>query len=442
MPRRLRFSRLLVLTSSLAAVVVLQAADADPGLASITAAALKGHIYFLASDEMAGRDSLSPEGRIAAQYIAGFFHRAGLKPVGDRGTYFQTFPMAAGRIDRDHTWLRATLGREGTTATRDFAMGPDFTLGRQGNVDAAVRAPLVFAGYGITAPEYNYDDFTGIDVRGKVLMVLTHEPQEHDANSRFKGKFNTVHAFNFWKPEVIRQHGAAGILIVQEKSPDRTRPRTPSGPTNAQIRTDRPAHTLTSPYLDLPFFTITRQTADALLAPLGKTIDDLQDEIDRTGQPRSAAVPDVTVGMRRAIKDRTVIQTRNVVGVLEGSDAKLKDEYVLVTGHYDHVGQKGPFIYHGADDNASACAAVIAVAEAFRASGTAPKRSLMFLIFEAEEDGLLGAFHYVNNPIVPLANTVAVLNSDMIGRDEDDPQWNTHADDNRNQVNVVGTLYN
>src|SRR5947207_10859069 len=332
MPRRFRLTRLtrsISIACSLAAVVVLQAADADPGLASITAAALKGHIYFLASDEMAGRDSLSPEGRIAAQYIAGFFHRAGLKPVGDRGTYFQTFPMAAGRMDRDHTLLRATLGREGTTATRDFAMGPDSRLGRQGNVDAAARAPLVFAGYGITAPEYSYDDFKGVDVRGKVVMVLTHEPQEHDAKSRFKGRYNTVHAFNWWKPEVIRQHGAAGILIVQEKTPDRTRPRTPSGPTNAQIRTDRPAHTLTSPYLDLPFFTISRQVADTLLAPGGKTIDDLQDEIDKTGQPHSVTVPDVTIGMRRAIKDRTVVQTRNVAGVLEGSDPKLKDEYVL-----------------------------------------------------------------------------------------------------------------
>jgi hypothetical protein len=416
----------------------MRAADADPGLATITADALEGHIYFLASDEMGGRDSLSHEGRIAAEYIAAFFHRAGLRPVGNNGTYFQNFAMVEAQLDRDRTYLRAKIG--GST-TRDFAMGPDFSLSRQGSVDAEVNAPLVFAGYGIAAPEYAYDDFTGADVRGKVVMVLTHEPQEHDANSRFKGKFNTLHAFNGWKAEVIRQHGAAGILIVQEKTPDRTRQRTPSGPTNAQVRTDRPAHTLTSPYLDLPFFTISRQTADALLAPLGKTIGDLQEEIDKTGQPHSVAVPDVTVGMRRAIKDRTVIQTRNVVGVLEGTDPKLKDEYVLVTGHYDHVGQKGPFIYHGADDNASACAAVMAIAEAFRAAGP-PKRSLMFLVFEAEEDGLLGAFHYVNNPVVPLANTVAVLNSDMIGRDEDDPQWNTHAEDNRNQVNVVGTLYN
>jgi Peptidase family M28 len=420
------------------AAVLVQAADQDPGLSSINAAALKGHIYFLASDEMGGRDSLTHEGRIAAEYIAASFIRAGLKPAGDNGTYFQNFPMVEATLDREHSYLRANIG---AATSRDFALGPDFSLPRQGSVDVEVAAPLVFAGFGISAAEYDYDDFKGVDVRNKVVMVLTHEPQEHDAGSRFKGKFNTVHAFNWWKPEVIRQHGAAGILMVQEKTPDRTRPRTPSGPTNAQIRTDRPAHTLTSPYLDLPLITISRQTADALLVPAGKTIDQLQDEIDRTGQPHSMAVADVTITMRRTIKDRTIVQTRNVVGVLEGSDPKLKEEYVLVTGHYDHVGQKGPFIYHGADDNASACAAVIAVAEAFRAAG-APKRSLMFLIFEAEEDGLLGAHHYVNHPVVALAQTAAVLNSDMIGRDEDDPQWNTHADENRNQVNVVGTLYN
>ena len=146
-----------------------------------------------------------------------------------------------------------------------------------------MRAPLVFAGYGIAAPEYAYDDFKGVDVRGKVVMVLTHEPQEHDAASRFKGRYNTVHAFNWWKPEVIRQHGAAAILIVQEKTSDRKTVRKPSGPTNGQIRTDRGSHTLTSPFWDLPFFTISRRVADELLQPSGKTIDQLQDEIDQSG---------------------------------------------------------------------------------------------------------------------------------------------------------------
>jgi hypothetical protein len=146
------FVRLLLLPRGRQAIVrtprplgvALAAQAGDPGLNTIRADALKGHIFFLASDEMGGRDSLSPEGWIAAEYIAGFFHRAGLKPVRDRGANFQNFPMVAAHVDREHTYLRATIG----TTTRDFAMGPDFTLGRQGNVDAAVRAPLVFAGYG------------------------------------------------------------------------------------------------------------------------------------------------------------------------------------------------------------------------------------------------------------------------------------------------------
>jgi Zn-dependent M28 family amino/carboxypeptidase len=128
--------------------------------------------------------------------------------------------------------------------------------------------------------------------------------------------------------------------------------------------------------------------------------------------------------------------------VLPGADPKLKNEYVVVTGHYDHVGQQGEFIYHGADDNASATAAVIAIAEAFRAQPNPPRRSVLFLVFEAEEDGLLGAFHYVANPVVPLAATVSVLNMDMIGRDEESSTWGSKAEQNKNAVNVVGTLYN
>ena len=426
----------------LCALLVTAADDGQTGLRTITADALKGHVYFLASDEMAGRDSLSPEGRIAAQYIAGFFHRAGLKAAGDQNTYFQNFPMVEARVDRDRSRLRARItGKAGEVIERDYAPGPDYTLPRQGNTNVHVSAPLVFAGYGIAAPEYDYDDFQGVDVRGKAVLVLTHEPQEADPKSRFLGAFHTVHAYNFWKPEVIRRHGAAAILMVEEGRVHRPR-RVPSGPTNAQIRTDRPAHTLTSPFMDLPLFTITRRVADELLAPGGKTIDQLQAAIDAKGQPHSMPVPGVTVDMERVLSDRKVIDTRNVVAVLEGSDPALKEEYVLVTGHYDHVGQKGPFIFHGADDNASACAAVLAIAEAFAANPTRPRRSVMFLIFEAEEDGLLGAFHYVGHPIVPLAKTVAVLNMDMIGRDEESATWNTRAADNRNAVNVVGTLYN
>ena len=427
-------------TAMLATIAVSAAAQAsDPGLVTIRADALKGHVFFLAAPEMGGRDSLSPEGRIAANYIAGFFYRLGLKPVGDGGSYFQNFPMTQAVIDRAQTRLRATVASNSGATVRDFVLASDFTLARQGGVDVDVTAPLVFAGYGIDAPEYGYSDYAGLDVAGKVVLVLSREPQATDAKSPFKGTFDTFHAYPAWKPEVARRLGAKGVLIVQ--GPPRRPQRKASGPTNGQIRTDRPTHSLTSPFWDLPVFNIDPRVADELLSGSGQTIAALQARIDQTGKPHSTPLAGVTVQMRRAVSERRTVQTRNVVGLLEGSDPKLKDEVVIVTGHYDHTGQKAPFVFHGADDNATACAAVIAIAEALRASPTPPRRSVMFLVFEAEEDFLQGAFHYVNNPIVPLERTVAVLNMDMIGRDEDSATWNTRAEDNRNGVNVVGSLY-
>lgn len=418
------------------AVAVGQSGDA--GLDSIRADALKGHVFFLAAPEMGGRDSLSLEGRIAANYIAGFFHRLGLKPVGDAGTYFQNFPMTQAVIDRAQTRLRATIGSGASSTVRDFTLAGDFTLARQGGVGVDVSAPVVFAGYGIDAPEYGYNDYAGLDVAGKIVLILSREPQATEPKSPFKGTWDTFHAYPAWKPEVARRLGAKGVLIVQ--GPPRRPQRIASGPTNGQIRTDRPNHSLTSPFWDLPVFNISERVADELLSGSGMTIGKLQAGIDRTGKPQSTVIAGLTVQMTRAISERRTVQTRNVVGLIEGSDPKLKDEVVIVTGHYDHTGQKEPFVFHGADDNASACAAVIAIAEAL-AKGPAPRRSVMFLVFEAEEDFLQGAFHYVNHPIVPLARTVAVLNMDMIGRDEHSATWNTRAEDNRNGVNLVGTLY-
>jgi hypothetical protein len=408
------------------------------GVEAIHVDALKGHVFFLAAPEMGGRDSLSLEGRIAANYIAAFFHRLGLKPMGDGQTFFQRFPMTQASVDRRQTKLRATITAAGGSTVREYVLPSDFTLARQGGVDVDVTAPLVFAGYGIDAPEYGYNDYAGLDVAGKVVLILSREPQAGDPQSPFKGTWDTYHAYPAWKPEVARRYGAAGVLIVQ--GPPRRPQRVASGPTNGQIRSDRPNHSLTSPFWDLPVFNVQARVANDLLAGTGKTVADLQAALDRAGRPQSMLVPGVTVQVRRAVNERQTIQTHNVVGVLEGSDPKLKDEYVVITGHFDHVGQKAPFVFHGADDNATACAAVIAIAEAFKTSPT-PKRSVMFLVFEAEEDFLQGAFHYVDHPIVPLERTVAVLNMDMIGRDEESATWNTRAEDNRNGVNLVGTLY-
>ena len=305
---RSRTTRLKVIAGGAAGAVLLMLVanggaqpSRDVGLDTIRADALKGHAFFLAAPEMGGRDSLSLEGRIAANYIASFFYRSGLKPVGDGETYFQQFPMSEALTDRARTALRATITvPNGASTTRAYTLGSDFSLARQGGVDVDVSAPLVFAGYGIDAPEYGYNDYAGLDVRGKIVMVLSREPQAGDARSRFKGTWDTYHAYPAWKPEVARRYGASGILIVQ--GPPRRPPRQASGPTNGQIRSDRPNHSLTSPFWDLPVFTIESRVANDLLAASGKTVADLQAAIDRAGTPQSMAIPGAT--RRHAARDR------------------------------------------------------------------------------------------------------------------------------------------
>jgi hypothetical protein len=419
-------------TAAILAAVSVSAQGPAPGAMAITQDGLKGDVFFLAADEMRGRDSLSVEGRIAANYIAAEFMRLGLKPIA-AGTYFQTFPMTSASFDRERTTLVARWwGVEKT-----FQIGTDFNVASQSNSPGSLVGPVVFVGYGITAPEYGYDDFAGIDVRGKIALVLTHEPQENSASSAFKGHFNTIHAYNRMKLENVRTHGAAGILVVNEWTPHRP-PMTPTAPRPGV----QPNYALASGFLDVPTFSIGRDTANALLKSTAKTVEQLKETIDASGKPASLEVPVVTVTMTKALTDRRVVQTRNVVGLLEGSDPQLKSEVVAVTAHYDHLGVAGDRIYRGADDNASGTAGVLEIARAFAQPSARPKRSILFMVFEAEERGLLGAYHYVQTPLVPLAQTVAVLNMDMIGRDEDSPTWNTHAADNVNGVNVIGTLYN
>jgi Zn-dependent M28 family amino/carboxypeptidase len=401
----------------------------------ITQADIKAHMFFLASDEMAGRDAASSQAQITADYIASEFLRMGLKPIGDSGTYFQNFDMVIGPLDRENTSLQAKIGG----IKKTYQMGHDFNYTRQSVSPTNVTAPVVFAGYGVNAPEYGYNDFAGIDVRGKIVMALAREPQPEDPQSRFKGRFDTVHSYNWYKIEQVRKAGAAGLLLINEAKP-RRKMRLASAPTNNWRPT--PEYALAGSFWDLPVFTITQEVANEFLAPAGKTVADAQQAIDTAGKPASFAIPGITLTMTKAFKESHVARTRNVVGLIEGSDPNLKDEIVVVSGHFDHVGNVGGRIYHGADDNASGAIGTIEIANAFVRGGIRPKRSVLFISYDAEERGLLGAFYYVDHPIFPLEKTVANLNMDMIGRDEESANWPTPPDGNRNQVNVVGTLYN
>jgi peptidase M28-like protein len=426
----------LICTAPLALSVF--AGPDTPGDAAnaIRADRMKAQMFFLAADALGGRDSGSHEGRIAANYIATDFMRLGLKPVGDNGTYFQNFDLVKASLDEENTTLKSSI--RGVQKT--FQINHDFFyFYTEGNRAMDVTGPLEFMGYGINAPEYGYNDFNGVDLHGKIAMTLDREPQAGDPNSKFKGKWDTIHSYFWLKAERARKAGASALLMVRAKA-ERRPERIPSAPTDFEAG-PWTQDALAGDLWDLPVFEITPEVANQLLAPSGKTVESLQQSIDSTLQPQSFEVADATVSVRKALKNYRVIHTRNVVGLLEGSDPTLKEEAVVVSAHYDHVGTQGGRIFHGADDNASGVIAVMDVAEAFVEGKVKPKRSVLFISYEAEERALLGSGYYIEHPIVPLDKTVANLNMDMIGRDESSTTWKTTAEQNRDSVNIVGSLY-
>jgi Peptidase family M28/PA domain len=401
----------------------------------ITAANLRADLFFLASDDLAGRQAGSPGALIASDYIAAEFMRLGLKPVADNGTYFQKMDLVYGDLDRDHTTLTGKIAG----ADHTFALNQDFRWVRSSLRPTTGCGQIVFAGYGIDAPEYGYNDFAGLDAKGKIALVLPREPQANDANSKFMGTWDTYHAFNWEKIEALRKLGAAGMLIVQGVGPSHDVKQIPA---SSQRSAGGPSIALAGQMWDIPVFTIQREAADRFLAPSGKTVEVLQKEIDRTLQPTSFDVPQSSACMAKAYSNLETHEGRNVVGLLDGSDPRLKAQTILVTAHHDHMGTINGHIYHGADDNASGTAAVMRIAQAFVEGNVRPKRSILFMVYEGEERIFLGSYYYMTHPLVPLNETLANLNMDMIGRDENEPNWPVPPDGNKNMVNVLGTRYN
>jgi hypothetical protein len=395
---------------------------------------LKGDIFFLASKDMAGRDAGSLQDHIATDYIASEFLRLGLKPMGDNGTFFQKMEILTGRPDSQQTTLSTTVNGE----KHSYALGQDFTLARQSIRNTSACGEVVFAGYGISAPEFHYDDFSGIDVKGKVALVFLREPQANDANSRFMGTWDSYHAFNWHKIEELRKRGAAAILIVQDRIPRDVKPIPPTSPRPS----GQPSYALAGQMWDIPVFLIKREVADQLLAPSGKNADGLQTAIDHSLHPQSFEIKQSSACLAKSYSDIASREGRNVVALLEGSDPKLKAQTIILTAHHDHMGEANGHIYYGADDNASGVAGILSVARAMTQAKLHPKRSVLFVAYDAEERIFLGSYFYATHPVVPLNQTIATLNLDMIGRNEDDANWPTPADRNVNMVNVLGTRYN
>jgi len=270
------------------------------------------------------------------------------------------------------------------------------------------ETPVVFAGYGITAPDRGWDDYEGIDAKGRVVMILRHGPREGRPDSPFGTGRSTLRYFSFRaKAAAARAAGAKALILVNDRIhhpdvPDAIQPsRAPGG---------------------LPFLFAGEEVAAALMKAAGRDFTAVQRAIDEEGRPRSFPLSGVTVSLALA---RNRVRTANVVGFLPGADAELARQYVVIGGHYDHIGTGGAGaldpqavgeIRNGADDNASGTAGVIELAEHFATSEARPKRSMLFVAFTGEEIGLRGSRHYVRSPVRPLSDTVLMLNMDMIGR--------------------------
>ena len=396
-------SRGRVPTCALAFVLLvapLLVAAAGP-LPAPSAERLLDDVKALASPALAGRRSGTPGGEAAARHIATAFRAAGLAPGGDGAAYEQTFQVPAGiRLGTPNSLTLVT------PSARPLTLGRDFTpLAVSG--DGARTDDIVFAGYGITAADLGYDDYAGLDVRGKLVVVMTGEPRGNDPASPFR-KPEAYH-YSERRHKVInaREHGAGAVLLVN-------RPGATADVLPRLAGVSQPWSVLA--------VAITRSVADALLASSGTSLAAAADAIDRALAPRSFAVPGARAGVEVAlIRERSA--TANVIGILRGSDPVLADEAIVVGAHYDHLGTGGEgslapdvvAVHPGADDNASGTAAVLELARAFAAGGPRP-RTLVFVTFAAEEMGLLGSAEYVRRPPVPLDRTAAMVNLDMVGR--------------------------
>ena len=430
---------LLLLATSLLAAAQTRDRIAT-GFDDIQAAKIRADLTFLASDAMEGRMSLDRGSEVAIQWIASEFAKAGLKPLAGN-TYLQPVPLVEYKMDRAKT----TLALRAAGSTKEFK-APDL-IGKYPN-DGVFKGQLVFGGFGITAPELNYDDYAGLDAKGKIVVIFNHEPQEEDAASVFNGKGNTRYANARAKMTNAQKHGAVAVLIVPDPNHIAGRERgTLDGANQASLalRTPRPIQNIDGE-TSIPVFTLTAKLSGELFALTGRKAADLQTAIDTTMKPAPASFKAAEVELHIATAQRKRGTSYNVAGLIEGSDPTLKAETILYSAHYDHDGLRvDGEIYRGADDNGSGTVGVVSLARAFAKNPVKPKRSIALVVFAAEERGLLGAYYYADHPLRPLATTRAQINFDMIGRDEKDSNQTKGlidiAADTSNEVNIIGTRY-
>lgn len=414
----------------LVAFLVLSSAGTTPWVDHVNRERMRADLEFLCSPPLAGRASLSDGAGRAARFIATEMRKIGLSPAVP-SSFLQRFDVVPVRVDREASTI--TVIRDG--AGQSLPAGAVFFPDPLRPID--LTADMVFAGFGITAPELGYDDYAGIDVRGKAVLVFDHEPQEDNPRSVFNGTGFTLHANTWTKTINAQRHGAGAVLVVTEPvNPHRQALRAPG-------RANAPPQALVAGEVRIPRFTIAPDVAAALLKTTGRTPTEWQAHIERGPTPASRTLDGVSVRLRAVNAETTPEASWNVAGLLPGTDPQLRDETILVTAHYDGLGTQDGTLYAGANDNASGVAAMLEVARLL-AAGPLP-RSVLFVAFGSEEQLMLGSYHYVAHPLRPLATTIAVLNLDMVGRNEEHTPESEGAYEvtaaRSDQLNLVGATF-
>ena len=390
-------------------------------VAAIDTGTLMRHIRVLSNDSLMGRQPGSAGEDKTVAYLESQFKSIGLKPGNTDGTYIQKVPFVGITVKGMPTLTFAKGGTKKELKWRDDYVAWTKHVAPSASLD---KSELVFVGYGTEAPEFKWDDFKGLDVAGKTLVMLVNDPPLADT-TQFGGKRMTYYGRWTYKYEQGMKHKAAGVLLVHETERAGYPFTVVQGKTAEQFDLVTPDKNMSRSAVE---GWITLDQAKALFAMSGQNFDSLK------ARAATSAFKPVPLGVTATVKlDNTLrtVDSRNVVAKVEGSDPALKDEYVIYTAHWDHFGigakVNGDSIYNGAADNASGVAGLLATAKAFAAMKTPPKRSILFLSVTAEEQGLLGSQYYAVTPIYPLAKTLAVINMDALN------QWGL-----TNDVTVIG----
>ena len=444
----MRITRPLLWLLAVPALAAAQASRA-PQIDSIRQDQLRADLFFLASDAMQGRLTNSPTNGIAADWVLSRFERLGLKPGGQNGSFEHRYQLMAGAIqDGNAASIVGAGGRR-----NDLRLLQEFYPHRFSGT-GEVEGEVVFAGFGIVSSERRHDDYKDA-LNGKIALAFDREPGVNDPASTFDGVVTSEAAQPLQKALAAQAKGAVALILVEDVH-NQTGPPANFAAQAANYwpttppRLERYTLMKWAEQVHIPVVQVSPSVGEMLVAGTKRSLVDL----GRSAEARGGVTPlplNVSVRVRTSVARQT-IPDRSIVATLEGADAQLKNEYVLVGAHFDHDGVDGTRIFNGADDDGSGIVGLLEIAEAYATAaqaGQRPKRSIIFAAWNSEERGLLGAWAYTEFPVAPLDRIVVNLNMDMIGRNEEvqvggGPRFRglelQTAESNQNAANIIGSV--